>query len=145
MPGSPPDQSTTRMGSRISALLLGILIVWQLTFMLMSTLDSVLIGSQSPWDEVEATTEDSSPAEPLFLPSRQWARLTLQTQTWSLFGKVVPRSTFPVVTLFWTNPDGTEQRGVTLRSDFEPGPRETQYLEDLALVRPFHYEGFFAA
>ncbi len=145
MPGLHTDPSTTRRGSRILGVFVGILVVWQLMFMLMSTLDSVLIGSQSPWEEVETISVEASSAEALFLPSRQWARLTLQTQTWGLFSKVVPRSTFPVVTLFWTNPDGTEQRGVTLRSDFQPGPGEIPYLENLVLVRPFHYEGFFTA
>lgn len=142
--GSDPDEASAPLRNRIGAILLGVLIVWQLVFMVMSTVDSAVIGPQSPWVEVAPAGEGRPPGDFLFQPTRQWARLTLQTQTWSLFGAVSPRSTFPVVTLVWNNPDGSRQSEVTLPSRFEPGVSDVSFLSDFALVRPFHYEAFFA-
>ncbi len=137
-------ETPSKPRDRFWSLTLSALIVWQLIFMSMSTVGTAVNGPDDPWTDHDGDPILQSRAHPMFVLTGHWARVTLQTQAWSLFAIVNPQSTFPVVTLSWESDGSNSPMQIRLSSRFADGSR----LPDLASfsrARVFTYEAFIAS
>src|SRR5262245_52484000 len=128
MNAPPPRPTKTQV-------LLGLLVVWQLLFLLSSNVLSFLSRSRPA---TEGTMPLATAADRVVEVDRAWSDLTGQWQGWSMYAPFVPvQSAFTTVELRWQDP---ARPPVLLQSESEPQD-PSHYLRPFASSRLPSYEG----
>jgi hypothetical protein len=120
--------------------LLGWFIVWQLVFLLVANVVSLV-----PRADPQTAGLASYPVEASRFVMRFWSGLTLQGQFWRMFPEFPHDSMFPAVKIVYEEPArGTTNRNVLLLSDFEPGNLYAHHDLFWHVDRLWHYDAHLA-
>jgi hypothetical protein len=130
-----------------AAVLLGLLIVWQLVFIVAANLLDFFphrvhrLDELTSYRELQAGTKNPCPtAHALANITDGWAQLTGQYQQWWLFAPdFPPQSTFPLVELRWDD-SALGLAPVQLRSSLEPQSTASYFHPPTSADRLLHYE-----
>lgn len=126
---------------RLSQVLLGVFILWQLFFVLALNYTQIMLG---PADQPLVRLPDEGPpglveraADLVRRVTQHWAQLTGQYQSWWLFAFAPHDSNFPLVELRW---DDLARAPVRLHAFQEPTDPAAYFRAPNGGDRLFHYE-----
>lgn len=121
---------------RLSQVLLGAFIVWQLFFLLALNYTQLLVGPAGTNPVAPDSVADHAAVAVRDFTAR-WAQLTGENQSWWLFAYVRPESVFPLVELRCQGQSGAPY---VLRGLFDPADPSWYFHPPGSSDRLFHYE-----